>query len=85
MSDLRSRDEFLQLAAEALNFGDADQITQNDRHLRASLLLAYPADPDHSDPRWAGSIATATDGHTSVRAGTNDHTSVGVWLSDFWY
>ena len=92
MSDLRSRNEFLQLVAEALNFGD--QLTKYDREIRANLLLAYYLAQDHtmtneSDPRWAGSIGnlplppTATHFHTSVRAGTNDHTSVRVWLSDF--
>ena len=62
MSDRRDKHEFLQLVDEAMNFGDADQLTANDGDLRASALFAYFKDypRNESDPRWAASIATWT-------------------------
>ena len=94
MSDRHDRHEFLQLIDEVMNFGDADQLTANDGDLefRAQLLFAYFKDPieiiqttNESDPRWAGSIDQlgGPPGPRSVRAGTDDHTSVREWLSDF--
>ena len=41
MSDPRDRDEFLQLAAEALNHDTADEFMENNPEIRATLLLAY--------------------------------------------
>ena len=41
MSDRRDKHEFLQLVDESMNFGDADQLTANDKELRASALFAY--------------------------------------------
>jgi len=41
MSDPRARDEFLQLAAEALNHDTADEFMENNPEIRAALLLAY--------------------------------------------
>ena len=41
MSDPRDRDEYLQLAAEALNYGAADELKENNPEIRATLVLAY--------------------------------------------
>ena len=63
MSDRRDRHEFMQLVDETMNFGDADQFTENDAHRRASILYAYFKNPmtNESGPPWAGSLApTAT-------------------------
>ena len=63
MSDRRDRHEFMQLVDETMNFGDADQFTENDADIRAALLHAYFKVPmtNESGPPWAGSLApTAT-------------------------
>ena len=41
MSDRHDRHEFLQLVDEVMNFGDADQFTENDADIRPALLHAY--------------------------------------------
>ena len=42
MSDLRSREEFLQLAAEALNYGTAEEFKNDkDTEFRAQVLAGY--------------------------------------------
>ena len=63
MSDRHDRHEFLQLVDEAMNFGDADQLTENDADIRPALLHACFKIPmtNESGPPWAGSLApTAT-------------------------
>ena len=63
MSDRRDRHEFMQLVDETMNFGDADQLTENDADIRATFLFAYIKVPmtNESGPPWAGSLApTAT-------------------------
>ena len=90
MSDRHDRHEFLQLVDEAMNFGDADQLTANDRELRASALIAYFRDlpRNESDPRWAATwtgrrrMMINSLGRDSVRVPLPGHRSVRAGTDD---